>query len=256
MINTIALGEHIRFMRKSKNLTQEQLVERIGDDKMSLSTIKRLESGNGSFDLVKLSRICEALECDLNDLLMDEDVVAALKNLYPQEEWEGIPYAAEIQRLFYPKPSEYPSLGGRQILSVLQLIIYLPLMDERLLYDCLYRIEGNAFDNENYVLDKLSLLYRRIPDSRAKRYADLMAKKCTYDYFMRFISSEITAEEAELLDNRKGDEWEKCYDEYMDILAEKHFQEKINRKALWQRTMKNLEIATSDGAACSVPTSE
>ena len=67
-----------------------------------------------------------------------------------------------------------------------------------------------------------------------------MAKKCTYDYFMRFISSEITAEEAELLDDRKGDEWEKCYDEYMDILVEKHFQEKISRKALWQRTMKNL----------------
>ncbi len=253
MINTIALGERIRIIRKRKNLTQEELVDIIGDDKMSLSTIKRLESGKGSFDLIKLSRICEALECDLNDLLMDEDVVDGLKNLFPPEEWDNIPYVAEIQRLFYPKPPVFPSLGKRPILSVLQLMIYLPLMDERLLYDCLYRIEGNAFDNENYVLDKLSLLYRRIPDSRAKRYADLMAKKCTYDYFMRFTTSEITEEEAELLNESTAEEWKKSYDEYMDILAEKHFREKVSRETLWQRTLADLQIAMNDGENCSNP---
>ena len=137
-MNNKAVGDHIRELRKSRNITQERLIEIIGDERISLSTLKRIEGGNGGFNIGKLGLICDALNCDLMDLFDEEQVKAAIENYCRIIEDEGSErYVAERQRIFYPKPSDYFLLQGWPITSLLQFIIYLPLVDEHWLYDFL-----------------------------------------------------------------------------------------------------------------------
>ncbi len=217
-----AVGNNIRNLRKSKNVTQEQLIEAIGDENLSLSTLKRIESGNGGFNVGRLSLICKALDCELMDLFDQEQTKVAIENYCRLIEDEGaVQYVADRQRLFYPKPSDHPLLQGLPITSLLQFIIYLPLMDEFWLYDCLQRIEGSGFDNDHYILGRLAFLYKMIPESDAKGYADEMARRCTYDNFMRYISSESTEEDAELLNPEKMQRWTECGAAYSKIINDK-----------------------------------
>lgn len=68
------LGVNTAKLRNEKGYTQEQLVEKIGDEKISVSTISRLERGlSGS--VKKLNLICEALECEIGDLLSSDWVL-------------------------------------------------------------------------------------------------------------------------------------------------------------------------------------
>lgn len=63
-----ALGERIRFMRKSKNMTQYALAEQVGIEPSNISHIERAVSKVGLATLVK---IANALECSVDDLLCD-----------------------------------------------------------------------------------------------------------------------------------------------------------------------------------------
>ena len=184
MSNNEAVGNNIRSLRKLKNVTQEQLVELIGEENLSLSTLKRIESGNGGFNIRRLGLICEALDCELVDLFDREQIKAAIENYCRQIEGDiSVQYVAEIQRILYPKPSDHFLLQEWPITTLLQFLIYLPLMDEHWLYDCLQRIDGQGFENEYYILRELDFLFKMIPESDAKIYADKMAQKCTYDYY-------------------------------------------------------------------------
>lgn len=219
-----AIGSNIRGLRKLKNITQEQLIELIGDENLSLSTLKRIESGNSGFRVDRLGLICKAMNCDLADLFDEEQVNVAIKNYCRLiEDEDSVRYRAEIQRLFYPKPSDQVLLQGWPIMSLLQFLIYLPLMDEYWLYNSLLCIDGKGFENEHYILSKLAYLYKLIPESDAKLYADRMARKCTFDYFMRYISSDATEEDGELLDPEKAQRWMECYDAYSKIIKEKFY---------------------------------
>lgn len=216
------IGNHIRNLRKAKNITQEQLIDLVGDENLSLSTLKRIESGNGGFNVGRLGLICEALNCELVDLFDKEQIKLAIENYCRLIDDEGsVQFVAERQRLFYPKPSDHFLLQGKPIVSLLQFLIYLPLMDEYWLYDCLQRIDGQGFDNDYYILSKLNFLYKMIPESDAKIYADMMAQKCTYDYFLRYISSDITEKDRELLDPDKAKRPIECYEAYSKIIKDK-----------------------------------
>lgn len=217
-----AVGNNIRNLRKTKNVTQEQLIEAIGDENLSLSTLKRIESGNGGFNVGRLSHICKALNCELIDLFDQEQTKAVIENYCRLIEDKGaVQYVADRQRLFYPKSSDHLLLRGLPITSLLQFIIYLPLMDEFWLYDCLQRIDGNGFDNDHYILGKLAFLYMMIPESDAKVYADEMARRCTYNNFMRYISSESTEEDDELLNPENMKRWTECGEAYSKIINDK-----------------------------------
>ena len=68
MFNTIQFGNRIAQIRREKNMTQEDLVELVGEDYISVSTLKRIESGRGHIDMLRIIRICKALGCELQDL--------------------------------------------------------------------------------------------------------------------------------------------------------------------------------------------
>ena len=59
------LGARIKELRKSKNITQEQLVELIGSDTNNLS---RIENGKKFLSAEKLTKIADALKVDVKDL--------------------------------------------------------------------------------------------------------------------------------------------------------------------------------------------
>ena len=65
-----------------------------------------------------------------------------------------------------------------KIRNLNEFLLYLPLCDPFRLADVLYRINGNLKHNQEYVEKQLDHLYRWIPESPVKSYAD----KCRYFY--------------------------------------------------------------------------
>jgi transcriptional regulator with XRE-family HTH domain len=62
----LKLGEHIRAIRVSKNITQEQLANEIGAE---ISQISRIERGIINTSIANLQNISKVLEIPLKDLL-------------------------------------------------------------------------------------------------------------------------------------------------------------------------------------------
>lgn len=75
------LGARIRELRKSKDITQEELVEVIGSDTNNLS---RIENGKKFMSADKLAKIADALKVDIKELfdfghiLSDEELKAEI----------------------------------------------------------------------------------------------------------------------------------------------------------------------------------
>jgi transcriptional regulator with XRE-family HTH domain len=61
----VALGQHVKRLRRARGLTQEQLAERSG---LSSDTIRRLEHGSFSPSLDTLTKLCEGLSLSLSTL--------------------------------------------------------------------------------------------------------------------------------------------------------------------------------------------
>lgn len=64
-------GKRMRFLRRTKDLTQEQLAERAG---LSLQSVGEIERGRGNPTLVNVERLSAALEVDLINLFDFGDV--------------------------------------------------------------------------------------------------------------------------------------------------------------------------------------
>ena len=64
----IAFGRRIRFFRRERGLTQEQLAELAG---LSASFLGHIERGSRVASLDTLMRLCRAMEITPNDLLTD-----------------------------------------------------------------------------------------------------------------------------------------------------------------------------------------
>lgn len=193
MFNEIILGNRLARKRREAGLTQEALIEKVGEGSVSLSTLKRLESGRGHIDLFRAIKICRVLGCSLQDLIGDDTLESALMNYFGWPEEEAKEYtetALMVQQLFYPESMSLEHYEYAPIKTLLQFLIYLPLVDEEDLWDAIRRIEGYPFEREGYVLNLLQWLYREIPDSEAKRYADYQASRCTYQYFLNYYTSD------------------------------------------------------------------
>ena len=70
-MDIIKIGKYIAENRKKKNMTQEQLAEKIG---VTSKTISRWENGNYMPDISLLKPLSEELDITLNDLLSGEKV--------------------------------------------------------------------------------------------------------------------------------------------------------------------------------------
>lgn len=69
MINLVAIGTRIKNIRKSKNMTQEQLSEQT---KLSLSHISNLENGRSKMSLESLILIAKVLQVPTDAILFGQ----------------------------------------------------------------------------------------------------------------------------------------------------------------------------------------
>ena len=65
------IGKFIANCRKERNLTQEQVAEKLG---VSNKTVSRWETGNGFPDVSLLQPLCELLNISVNELLLGEKI--------------------------------------------------------------------------------------------------------------------------------------------------------------------------------------
>ena len=65
------IGRFIANCRKERNLTQEQVAEKLG---VSNKTVSRWENGNGFPDVSLLQPLCELLNISVNELLLGEKI--------------------------------------------------------------------------------------------------------------------------------------------------------------------------------------
>ena len=71
-MNQAAIGKYIAHKRREKNLTQEQLAEKIG---VSNKTISKWETGKNMPDYSMIEPLCEALSVTLSELMSAKDTV-------------------------------------------------------------------------------------------------------------------------------------------------------------------------------------
>ena len=68
-MDQIKIGTFLKLLRKEKNLTQEQLAERLG---VSNRTVSRWENGNNMPDISLLSEIAEFYDVSIPEIIHGE----------------------------------------------------------------------------------------------------------------------------------------------------------------------------------------
>lgn len=74
----LEMGNRVSLKRKEKNLTQEQLAEIIG---VSLQTISNIECGKKGARPENIVKICHALSCSADYILLGEKSESQLKGI-------------------------------------------------------------------------------------------------------------------------------------------------------------------------------
>ncbi len=70
-MDQIKIGKFIAELRKEKNMTQEQLAEKLG---VTSKSISRWENGNTMPDYTLLKDLCNELDININELLSGEKI--------------------------------------------------------------------------------------------------------------------------------------------------------------------------------------
>lgn len=212
------VGIQIRKFRNLRGLTMEQLVEAIGDQNISVSTLQRLEKGQTRLNTELLKAVAGVLDLELYDLIGREDlsfdVDQYVKN--KDEDPKYTEYVNDKQKLFYPdlRCKDFLNWQHYPIRTLAEFIIYLPLMDPARLADVLFRIAGDTFEREDYLLQEVAYLYEGIPDTKAKRYADYQAAKMRLSELIKGCYNTYTEDEVEEM---LSDEMLDRYDAYQKI---------------------------------------
>ena len=82
-MNQTAIGNYIAKKRREKNLTQEQLAEKLG---VSNKTISKWENGKCMPDYGIIEQLCEELSVTLSELMDGEDAAEDSGRVYDDEQ--------------------------------------------------------------------------------------------------------------------------------------------------------------------------
>ena len=82
-MNQTAIGNYIAKKRREKNLTQEQLAEKLG---VSNKTISKWENGKCMPDYGIIEQLCEELSVTLSELMDGEDAAEDSVRVYDDEQ--------------------------------------------------------------------------------------------------------------------------------------------------------------------------
>lgn len=171
----------IKRAREERGLSQEALIQEIGEYNISVRTLRRIENGNRNVKSELVNVLLKHFDLDLAYKLRDEYEEKIAQEYLADESGCSIKECLEeisveimkYRNLFHGETNSYHKFP---ISSLPEFLIYLPLIDANLLFDSLYRIEGEIHGRFCYVLEQLEVLYKRIPDSDMKRIADELVK--------------------------------------------------------------------------------
>lgn len=150
-----------------KNALSEQFF--LGDRTLQRKLNPRDKAKPSIGELVMISRF---LQCELEDLIvlqgdpyinqphMDFDKATNPEMKTPEAVKE---YIALVER----------GNSKREIRNLNEFLLYLPLIDEDIVRNTVFRCYGNlAFEHRNYVRSQMNYLYKSIQESPEKRFAD------------------------------------------------------------------------------------
>ncbi len=173
-------GLIVKKARKEKNLSQRGFIKSLGNEAISLRTLRRIENG----DTVKIQTIKPLLdffEIQLRYTLSDENEddimrrgLALADNNSIKECIKLIDKEINEYRIFFC--GDVYTNDRYHISSLADLLIYLPLIDTQLLFEALDRIGGDFFNRLDYALYQLDKLYLAIPDTEEKKISDELVK--------------------------------------------------------------------------------
>jgi transcriptional regulator with XRE-family HTH domain len=176
MINKQALGNKIKALRESANLSQEDLSQKIG---LSRVAISQIEQGNRSVDFLELAKISEVFKLKTDYFLIEDELI----NIE----------LTENQKKVNNKISNFdPKKLKNVILYILEKCAGKPNVGETVLYKLLYFIDFDNFEINNQPisgLDYVHLQYGPVPV--ASQYSPVIGamkanqelKIIIFDYF-------------------------------------------------------------------------
>lgn len=101
-MNQLVTGKFISFKRKQKNMTQEQLAEKLG---VSNKTVSKWETGKCMPDYSVVQKLCDELEMTVAELL--DGAVSEEKNIRAYEEEQLLDLLRRTQELEKQKDTLY-----------------------------------------------------------------------------------------------------------------------------------------------------
>lgn len=88
--------------------------------------------------------------------------------------FKDVLFVYDLSVCFYPSTYSDDINLNHPIKTLGELLIYFPICDMRVFSDVVYRIAGEINNYEQYILKQIEYLYKRIPSTPAKRYADYL----------------------------------------------------------------------------------
>ena len=123
-MNQIKIGKFIYECRKNKNLTQEELAEKLG---VSSKSISRWENGNTMPDYSLLKDLCNELDINVNELLSGEKIKETDYMLKAEENFINL------------KKKVDGTVKILDIISIISFIIMVGLFFAHMYFNWLYR---------------------------------------------------------------------------------------------------------------------
>ena len=179
---------NLKLLRVIFGLTQADLAAQIN---VSEKVISRIETINYNLSPYWVEAIADYFNVSEKDLFRED-----FDNLYltPKKKKElGKMVMSDIEffllkknmlnsaviKTLYPPKRDFVDVENEmdefKILSIFDLVVYIPLIPPRDLILLTFRVSGKTKGNEKYLLGILNLLYKTIPNSNAKKYADYLS---------------------------------------------------------------------------------
>ena len=227
------LPARLKVLRMHAGLTQAQLAEKSG---VSQSQISSIENGDYNVRLQTLALIADALNIDMTDFFIDfgidndDELVDFSEDLCNYE----------VFKSYYP-----PKVFNKKISTLLEFMVYLPLIDPWDLYSALQRIGGDFTGSEIYISTQLEGTLCHLPEGPEKDYADyvysiLQQRKDTHS-----IDLSSSYQDDEMKDNYKAyidliEKKQKFYNDSIDVL---HLASELgSRNLLWRLNYKDKDV--------------
>lgn len=208
------IGQNLRVYRKAKKISIESLSEK---SNISVSTISHLENCRADNISIKaLISLSDALEIDLESLISKQDFLESCNEadlIKTEDDLVEVIAASDKLKTYYP-----PTLQYNKISSLLEFLIIFPLLDPVLFYDFIFTLKGDTYSRGAYISQKLDRLWKEVPDSPAKRFAE---GELELSYGLRQGEYDAVYKQSQKYKDYISDKNNE-YDEYLNTVKEKH----------------------------------